>query len=355
MSQVVTGEAVALDLRVARLGSRSIAFALDLLIETVALLVISWLLSVSAVGSDPNFAAAISILVVVGFVVGYPVAFETLWHGRTPGKAALGLRVVRDDGGPIRFRHAFVRGLLNLLERPGFTLGLVAVVASLASRRGKRVGDLLAGTVVLQERVPRQRMAPISMPPPLVGWAQTLDLSRLPDDLALAARDFLGRAGQLRPEPRERIGSQLVTAVAGVVSPPPPPDAPGWAVLSAVLAERRRREELRLGTAAGWGSSGAPPPGYPAGPPVLEGRHRHPSWSPQPPLPGWGPPVPHQPAWSASQPQVGPSPPTGAPPPDPGPPRVGPPPTVPPGPPPEFGPEPAPSSPPPDGPFAPPG
>jgi uncharacterized RDD family membrane protein YckC len=373
MSQVVTGEAVALDLRVARLGSRSIAFALDLLIETAVLLGFVWLVGQVGVGFDPNFAAAVAILVGLAFTVGYPVVFETLWRGRTPGKAALGLRVVRDDGGPIRFRHALVRGLINLLERPGITFGLVAIAASLSSRRGKRVGDLLAGTVVLQERVPRQRLAPIAMPPALAGWAQTLDLSRLPDDLALAARDFLGRAGQLRPEARERLGSQLVAAVMGAVSPAPPAGAPGWALLSAVLAERRRREEARLGSAvtpgwgtpvpaAGWGSPapgvpGVPALGLPAGPPT-EGRHRQPSWNAPPPSPGWGPPPGPRPApaWSETQPPTGSQPPTGTPPPDPGPPAVGPPPPVPPAPEPRPGPEPRPQSPPPpDGAFAPPG
>ena len=87
------------------------------------------------------------------------------------------------------------------------------------------------------------------MPPPLEGWARSLDLSRLRDDLALSARSFLGRAGDLRPEAREDLGGRLVAAVQAVMSPPPPLGTPGWAYLSAVLAERRRRDGERLGGA----------------------------------------------------------------------------------------------------------
>jgi hypothetical protein len=82
------------------------------------------------------------------------------------------------------------------------------------------------------------------MPPPLAAWAQTLDLSRLPDDLALSVRSFLSRAAQMSEGSRAELGNRLTAAVAAVTAPPPPPGTPGWAYLSAVLAERRRRAEL---------------------------------------------------------------------------------------------------------------
>ncbi|HEU0129985.1 MAG TPA: RDD family protein [Mycobacteriales bacterium] len=265
-SQLVTGEAVALDLRPARLPSRVLAAVIDLAIEFFVLSVLLQLVTAVAL-IDEEFALALTIVLVAAFVVGYPVAFETLWRGLTPGKAAMGIRVVRDDGGPIRFRHALSRALLNIVERPGVTFGSAAVIASLLSRRGKRLGDLVAGTFVLQERVPRQHFAPAYMPMPLAGWAQTLDLSRLPDDLALAVRGFIGRSQQLRPEARERLGGELAAAVASYVTPPPPPGTPGWAYLSAVVAERRRRDEARMpATYQGWGGAqGGPPQGGPHG------------------------------------------------------------------------------------------
>jgi uncharacterized RDD family membrane protein YckC len=244
MSQLVTGEAVTLHLRPARLGSRLLARGLDVGIELVAFTMLGQLIGLVALG-DSSIAGALLIANVVLFMVGYPLLFEALWRGQTPGKAALGLRVVRDDGGPIRFRHALARALIGIVEL-WLLFGSVALLVSLVSSRGKRLGDVVAGTFVVQERVPRQHVVPVLMPPALATWAMSLDLSRLPDDLALAVRSFLGRASQLTPEARERLGAELGTAVTACVTPPPPAGTPGWAFLAAVVAERRRREEARL-------------------------------------------------------------------------------------------------------------
>lgn len=248
MSDVVTGEAVPLDLRLAALPSRAAAAMIDLAVQLAVVLLFTLLLSGLQISLESALQAAFAVVVTVAILVGYPVAAETLWRGRTLGKAALGLRVVRDDGGPIRFRQALVRGLVGgIVEKPGvllFTV-VISVVSAVLSRRGKRLGDVLAGTVVLQERVPVRGGPVATMPPALAGWAATLDLSGLSDDLALAVRQFLARAGQLEPHAREQLGGQLARAVSSAARPPPPGTA-GWTYLSAVLAERRRREEERL-------------------------------------------------------------------------------------------------------------
>ncbi|WP_322762077.1 RDD family protein [Frankia sp. Cr2] len=268
MSQLITGEAVTIDLRVARLGSRLIACTVDLSIEFVVLLIMAWVSFRIVVPDDDALAATVYLLVVITVLVGYPVTAETVWHGRTIGKAVMGLRVVRDDGGPIRFRHALVRGLLGVVvEKPGALLGTPAVLSMLISERSKRLGDILAGTVVLQERIPRGNAAPVMMPPQLAYWASTLDLSLFGDALALAVRQFLGRVQELSPEARERLGSQLVASALAVVTPPPPPGTPGWAYLSAVLAERTARAHRRLtggppGWQPGWQPSTYPNPAF---------------------------------------------------------------------------------------------
>ncbi|MEO6712604.1 MAG: RDD family protein, partial [Mycobacteriales bacterium] len=246
MSQIVTGEAVALDLRVARIGSRSVAAVIDMFARGVLLFALSFVFGELAT-VDSAAAIAIFIFLYVCVLVGYPVAFETLWRGRTPGKSAMGLRVVRDDGGPIRFRHALIRGLLGaVVELPGVTLFIAPVISSLVSERGKRLGDYAAGTIVIQERVPGRTMAAVPMPPPLAHWASTLDLSRVDNNLALGIRSFFERSNELAPQARDQLGHSLISAVLAVTSPPPPSDAPAWAVLAAVLAERRRRDEMRL-------------------------------------------------------------------------------------------------------------
>lgn len=239
---LVTGDAVVLELRLARLASRGLAFAIDAVIQLVILVV--GLIVVVAAGPDDGAARAAILLTLLVLVrVGYPVLFETLSRGRTPGKSAFGLRVVRDDGGPIRFRHALTRGLAAAIVDfgPVFVWGAVAVVCSLASEKSKRVGDFLAGTVVVLERAPAEVTPNIVMPPPLVSWAAQLDLSGLTDDLALAVRQFLARYQSLRPEARDSLGANLAQEVAARIGAPVPPGVPVWAYLMAVLAERRNR------------------------------------------------------------------------------------------------------------------
>jgi uncharacterized RDD family membrane protein YckC len=266
-SELITGEAVVLELRVAKLASRGVAMLLDVLLQGVLLLIIFVVLGFTGYLTDNSLSLTLMLIAFVLVLVGYPVLFETLSRGRTLGKMALGLRVVRADGGPIRFRHALARGLCGVLVDfwlLGF-LGSIAVIVSLVSRDGKRVGDYLAGTVVIRERVPDAGSASlITMPPPLAHWASQLDLTGLANDLALAIRQYLGRMGELRPEAAEALGYGLAEQVGRAIGAPPPPGVPIWAYLSAVLAERRSRDEARVLGAqapmAAWPQASAPVP-----------------------------------------------------------------------------------------------
>ena len=121
----------------------------------------------------PRPRSGLAIVVLVLIIVGYPVAFETLTRGRSLGKLALGLRVVRDDGGAARFRQALIRGLFEVVEI-WILLGVPAIICSLLNSRGKRIGDLAAGTVVVRERTPKPRSSPERYLNP-----QTLGLGRL--------------------------------------------------------------------------------------------------------------------------------------------------------------------------------
>ncbi|HEY2225823.1 RDD family protein [Actinomycetospora sp.] len=240
---VVVGEAVELDLVPAKLPTRGLAFGLDAVIVGAVLTAVVIVVVVAGVDLDSALATALTVALVVLGLVAWPTAWETLTRGRTPGKAAFGLRVVRDDGGPIRFRHALVRALTGLFVDFGLLSGVIAMVVSACSPQGQRVGDLLAGTLVLRERVPRSTRAR-ALPPPdpaLAGWASTLQLAALPDDLALSARQFLGRTGELDPAVRRTLGERLASDVAARVAPPPPAGIPAETYLVAVLAERRRR------------------------------------------------------------------------------------------------------------------
>jgi uncharacterized RDD family membrane protein YckC len=225
VSQLVTGEAVALDLRPAALPSRLIARLLDGLLQFGALVVLFGIATAVSVSVSDAAAQALSLLVLVAVLLVYPITFESLMRGRTPGKAAMGLRVVRDDGGPIGFRQALVRGLANLVEGP-VTFFVPAVVVSLLNSHSKRVGDLLAGTVVLRERVAVRGGPVAAMPYQLVDWASQLDLGPLSDDLAVSVRQFIARSGSLTPAAREDLGGPTASVTARRSRPPEHPGGP---------------------------------------------------------------------------------------------------------------------------------
>lgn len=295
---MITGNAVVLELPPARLASRSLAFAIDLAVMLAVFLLLLVVLGLTgALGEfDTALAAAIGLLVTVSVFIVYPVTLETLTRGRSLGKMALGLRVVREDGGPIRFRHALVRGLAGFVVDFGvlsaFT-GAIAVISSLASARGRRVGDALAGTLVVRERLPATVAREIGMPPELAAWAPALSLSQLPDPLALQARQFLQRAGSLEPRVRATLGDSLAGEVAASTSPAPPPGTPAEAYLAAVLAERRRREGDRL--AAQRDAAAAPALSSPAPPEAARSTGQDPATAPPTPPVLLEPPTPPTP------------------------------------------------------------
>lgn len=271
MEDVVTGEAVVLDVPVARFPSRMVAIAIDLVVQLILLVIGLAVLAASEAsgGLDDAAAGAIALSVSVLVIVGYPTIFETLSRGRSLGKLVMGLRVVGDDGGPERFRQVLVRALASVLEIWAL-VGAPALITSLLSAKGKRLGDLFAGTFVIQERLQARSGAPITMPPMLAAWAASAELSGLPDDTAAIARSYLGRFWELTPAARAEFGRRIAAEVAAHVSPPPPPGTPAAAYLSAVLAERRARESARMNRAAAQQSEHRAP-GYGAAAPVAAG------------------------------------------------------------------------------------
>jgi uncharacterized RDD family membrane protein YckC len=321
VAEIVTGEAVVLELPCARFPSRAVALLIDLAIQVTLIIILFVAVGVGSGGHvDGAALAAIALTTLVLVIVGYPVIWETSTRGRSPGKYALGLRVVSDDGGPEQFRQALVRGLAGVVEI-WILYGFPALICSLVSQKGKRLGDVFAGTFVIQQRLPTRRyltVTPSLMPPELAPWAARLELSGLTDQTAAMARGYLGRLAQLTPGARDELGQRIATAVSGQVSPHPPPGTPVLAYLSAVLAERNRREHARLAGAAGyapaaWGAQqDAPaPPGRTTAPP---------GWTTVPP--GWAP----APAtWAGQPPTTPPWPPPAAPPPAAPPPAAAPP------------------------------
>ncbi|MCK6211824.1 RDD family protein [Georgenia sp. EYE_87] len=238
---IVTGEAVALEIRPASVGVRVLGALLDAVAYAAGAVLL--ILGATRVLETLN-TAQLGVVQVATFAVVTvlaPTTVETLTRGRSLGKLVTGIRVVRDDGGPVRFRHALVRALVGVGEL-WLTAGAVAITSAAVNRRGKRLGDLLAGTYAVRVRGGERREPPLVMPPELRSWADSADIRALPDGLGLAARRFLGRTGSMTPEARARMGTSLAAQVEPYVAPPPPWGTHPERFLAAVLVSRRDRE-----------------------------------------------------------------------------------------------------------------
>lgn len=273
MSQLVTGDAVVLGLRPAKLPSRALAIMIDLAVlwTTYVLLTVSLLGLVS--GLDSAASAAVSVAALLLVLMGVPVAVETLSDGRSLGKVVCGLRVVREDGGPIRFRHALARGAIGFLELQ-LTFGVLAVTASLVSGRGRRLGDVFGGTLVVRERTAVSSPASGVVPPaptwvsePLAG----LDLSAVPDSLWLAVRQYLLRGAELDPQVGDAMAARLADDLARLTGVPAPSGMPPSTYLAGVLAERRSRDVERSFEPRRWRASPSVGHGDAGGPQKLGG------------------------------------------------------------------------------------
>jgi uncharacterized RDD family membrane protein YckC len=157
---IETPERVALHFALASIGNRFLACAIDHAIQLLSIGVMIIIFTLIAnfaslegqlVGA-PNWVYAILLIVLFLLISGYFAVFEWLWNGQTPGKRWLKLRVIREDGRPITFFEAAVRNLLrnfDIQPVPFYSIGLISVFAS---TKDQRVGDMVAGTVVVRER-----------------------------------------------------------------------------------------------------------------------------------------------------------------------------------------------------------
>lgn len=242
----VTGDAVELEIKAANLGSRLVAQVIDMVVQVVLLVVlIYWLTNVVRVrGLDSSLSGALGIALFVGVLVGVPATLEGLTHGKSVGKYALGLRVVRDDHGTIRARQAIGRALIGFVEI-WVTAGVAALITAALNKRGKRLGDMAMGTVVISERVPLRWAAAMPMPPMLAPWAMNADIAPLDPKVVLGARQYLMRRQQLSPQARARLSTHLADHLRAKVAPAPPLSTADDLIM-AMIAERGRRDRERL-------------------------------------------------------------------------------------------------------------
>src|ERR1700712_1282404 len=222
---LVTGEAVALDLPAASLGARIVSGLIDVLVTMIIFVRAIFVFVVAALQADGALIWASFVATMIVVFLLFPATLETLTGSKSLGKLVCGLRTVRDDAGPITFQHAFVRALVGFVEIYAFT-GVPAFFSALISPRGKRLADPAAGPSVVRDRARLRLSPPTLMPPPLAQWARSADMASLPTGLALAVRQFLGRLPTLDAHSRTTIGTRLADQVSRYVAPPPPPGTP---------------------------------------------------------------------------------------------------------------------------------
>lgn len=245
-TELMTGEAVALELRPASFIVRAAGAIIDYLVYFGGyILLLLFLLPpiVEALGVNDAVMNAVAIVFLVLFIVVAPMVVETLSHGKSLGRLALGTRIVRDDGGAAGFRHAFIRSLVGVLDIY-MTFGGFAAVTSLLTARSKRLGDLLAGTFSQYERYSKEPRPVYGVPADLEQWALTADVGRMPDRLVRRIAQFLAQAAHLTGSSRDRIARELAHEAAPYVSPLP--SASAELFLAAITALRREREATAL-------------------------------------------------------------------------------------------------------------
>ncbi|MDQ2943664.1 MAG: RDD family protein [Candidatus Dormibacteraeota bacterium] len=226
---VATPERVSFDYQVAGLGTRAIAQLLDLLIVFVILLAVYFVAFAAFVVG----AAAATLIAVIGsFVVifGYFFVSEALWSGQTVGKKAFRLRAVGDRGEPLTFGQAGIRNIVRIVDFLPYAYG-VGLVVLFVNGKGKRLGDLAAGTIVVKDSdyvwlwqlpgaKPRVPPAGVPSPPPTPYAAASpaeLTLRRLDPDLRRFVSSYARRRPELSLEVRAQLASQVQPSLRGAV------------------------------------------------------------------------------------------------------------------------------------------
>ena len=251
---IETPEHVDVHLELAGVGSRAAAFVLDALLLFIGLVLLLWsgasLESATSAGTPRSVMSAVMILILFFSAPGYFILFEGLNGGRTPGKKALGIRVVMDTGRAVTFTASVVRNLVRLVDCFAF-VGVPALISAFLNDSHKRPGDFAAGTVVVRDR-PTERLLqalPDVAEPELVETGPP-DLTE--DEFRLLDR-FLARLHELDPEVQNRMAAELARRFEGRV-PRRTTDTYGY--LTELFGDEQRKRRSRFGTRAQAGAAG---------------------------------------------------------------------------------------------------
>lgn len=230
--QVETPESVELEFTLAGIGNRLYAVLIDyiclgliILVLLIIWAVLAYNLALYSTGDWQLWLTAIQIFLIFAVYVGYFIFFETLWQGQTPGKRKAKIRVIRGDGRPVGLQEATLRALF----RPVDDLLYIGALLIIFSRQEKRIGDILAGTLVIREsresnggNGDRLKLNKPEEARALATKLQTLDdLDRITADHWLVIRDYLRSRGDLLPEARKKAQTRLAQQIQSRLELPP--------------------------------------------------------------------------------------------------------------------------------------
>jgi uncharacterized RDD family membrane protein YckC len=241
---IETPEQTVLEFEVAGIGSRFLALAYDTLIQIllgIGLLVIMVVVGVAMPKSAKSGIWFMALVLLAYFVLyfGYFTIFEIIWNGQTPGKKKEGLRVIKDSGRPITPAESVGRNLMRIVDQlPAFYA--VGIGSALLSRQNKRLGDFVAGTIVVHEK-PLLEAKPVWQSAE-AGHAQpatTYGSERLTAEEFSLVEAFLNRRTSLPPEVRFSMADQIARQIQPKLSLPPGELLYAEKLLEAVAYERR--------------------------------------------------------------------------------------------------------------------
>lgn len=208
--KITTPEGVVVELVVAGIGSRFLAGMLDVFIEIALLVAVT--VTFSAAGISNGFGLAFLVVLVFLILFGYQILFELFNQGRTPGKAAAGIRVVKRNGDPVDTTASLVRNLLRLIDGWMLLTAIifpVGFISAFVTQHAQRLGDLAAGTLVIRERLQVSgrsisRAMTIAAPPNL-AW----DVGGISGDEVTVVTRYLERRDALPVHARMQLAGQL--------------------------------------------------------------------------------------------------------------------------------------------------
>jgi uncharacterized RDD family membrane protein YckC len=262
---IVTPEAVLLDVETAGFASRILAGLLDLTIQLVLFAIGIVIIGLIFARDTSSLQTTIAVLTFLILFV-YPIALETWLRGRTPGKMALGIRAVTLDGAPIRLREATLRamgGVVDLLLPPGGVTGALFVTFT---PRHQRVGDLIAGTIVIRDPE-KYVITPalwFSAPRGLEAYAETIDPTAITVEQYTVIRSFLTRGSRLSAPIRNSLALDLAHRLSARIRHTPPQYVPPEAFLICAMARYQRRNGP--GKSASFSGMAPQQPGIPGAP-----------------------------------------------------------------------------------------